>query len=1089
MRTDAARQEALATVRRTPGYRDVQAALAAGGGAVWVDGLWGGAAGLFLAALASDTARVVAAVAPGTEEAEALAGDMASFLPPDTPPLVYPLGAGPAPGGARVFQDPLPGETYDALRILTAWASAAPPACAIPAAALLAEAPRPEPLAEGLVTLSVGRALPPETLLSALARAGSPLERTARVEGPFQYARRGGIVDCFLPPHPLPLRIEWDGDTIHSLRFFDPLTQESTETVTETVLSLVPEAAPRGPVLAHLPSSALVALLDPPEIQHRVTTLSRARGATDPDATWRAAWRTLASFTRVEISAGPGGGAADRAFAIQARSLDRFAGPLSHKMDILARFARANAPFHLFVRSDAEAERFRRLSADHGVVWGEALRIRRGRLSRGFELPPRNDAPGLVCVSFDEILDVRRLPRAVLPQAVRRAARPVEDLAQLAPGDVVVHEREGIAIYRGLARLARGGAEREYLKLEFAEHSILFVPTDEIGLVSRYVGAGAERPAPSRLGGAGWKRAKRVAAAATEAFAAEYLRIQALRAAHPAPPLAYDPAFAAAFDAAFPYPPTPDQEKAAAEIERDLAGARPMDRLLTGDVGFGKTEIAMRAAFRAVAAGRQVAVLAPTTVLALQHAKTFRERFAGFPVSIEMVSRLRKPAEQRQILAAARAGRVDIVIGTHRLLSRDVAFADLGLLIVDEEQKFGVAHKQRLKGMRAALHVLSLSATPIPRTLHEALLGIKEISSLATPPLDRRAIQTRVLRFAETLVRDAVRAELAREGQVFFVHNRIGGLERLRRMLARLVPEARVAVGHGRLPAAALERAMLDLAERRIDVLLSTTIVESGLDFPNVNTLIVNDAHLYGLAELHQLRGRVGRYKRQAFAYLMVPPDRPVPQAALRRLKAIEEFSDLGAGFQVALADLEIRGAGNLLGPEQSGHIAAVGYDLYCRLLEEAGRRLRGEPAAARREPAAVRLAGDAYLPDGYISPPEEKFALYRRLARAESAADVAAVERTLADRFGPPPAPAARLLLAARLRVLATAVGLLAIEERGDRVDLVAPPDLDVRAFLPEARPAGEGRWRLSRAASWTAALHAGLHRAVTSARGPSRG
>ncbi len=1083
-------ESAFAWLRRTEPYAKALAALREGGGSFGLAGLFGSARSLVIAAVREDLRRPFACVVPGFAEGDDLASDLAS-LSPDLPPAkVWPL-AGEA-GGLSTER-----ESFEALSILRDLASPNPPPLVIGAAALLAAAPAPQALVGRDIPLEVGGGPAPEPFVARLAEAR--LERVGRVEGPLTYARRGGIVDCYLParfpdpdkeretPPDAPLRIEWDGDAIRSLRFFDPVTQGSIEPVSCATLTL--PAPPGGALsgettlLAHLQKNAWIALLDPSEINRRLSNLAADPGRSFP---WTPGdiERHLGAHARLSLREDSLAAEADASLPV--KSLVRFVGDLDAKMRILAELARARRPFFLFARRAADAERVKTLSAERQIDWKGKLFLREGRLARGFELAP--DGP--IFVSHDEVFHLRAPDRfgPGVPRRARQAACAIEDLAQLKPGDVVVHEREGVAIYRGLARLEKAGSAGEHLKLEFAERTVLYVPVDEIAAVFRYVGAGTEKPALSRLGGQLWKNAKKAATQATRDYAAEFLRLAALRQAHPAQALMPDRAFVQAFDVAFPYPPTDDQERAADAIARDLAGRTPMDRLLTGDVGFGKTEVAMRAAFRAVACGKQVAVLAPTTVLALQHAKSFEERFASFPVKIAMVSRLRTAAQQKKILAEAKAGRIDILIGTHRLLGKDVGFADLGLLIIDEEQKFGVAAKNRLKGLRAALHVLALSATPIPRTLHEALLGIKEISNLATPPLDRHAILTQVARFNEGLIQKAVAEELARGGQVFFVHNRIAGLARMERMLARLAPQARVAVGHGKLPAEKLEEAMLDLAERRADILLSTTIIESGLDFPNVNTLIVSDAHRYGLAELHQLRGRVGRFKRQAYAYLLVPTDATVTPAAMRRLKAIEEFSDLGAGFQVALADLEIRGAGNLLGTEQSGHIAAVGYTLYCQLLSEAARALKGKPAPRHRESARVRLLGEAYLPDGYIPEPEEKFGLYRKLARAQTEAELDAAIAHIVDRFGKPPHAAGRSFAAARLRILATAAGFIAIEEKKDGVELrfsagIEAPDL--AKLFPAARHLEEDVFKMPRPEGWIDRLISALRRMAALSRG----
>jgi len=512
------------------------------------------------------------------------------------------------------------------------------------------------------------------------------------------------------------------------------------------------------------------------------------------------------------------------------------------------------------------------------------------------------------------------------------------------------------------------------------------------------------------------------------------------------------------FEEAFIYPETEDQTYAMVDIRHDMESSRPMDRLLCGDVGYGKTELAMRAAFKAVEAGKQVAVLVPTTVLAEQHFRTFSERMADYPVLIETLSRFKTKAEQRATLAAAAEGRVDILIGTHRLLSRDVAFKDLGLLIIDEEQRFGVEHKERLKRLRLTVDVLTMTATPIPRTLHMSLLGIRDISSLATPPQDRMAIHTEVSRYDEHRVRDAILREMNRDGQVFFVHNSVYNIEHVAQKLMRAVPEARFLIAHGQMSERQLERRMADFVQGKADVLVSTTIIESGLDIPTANTIFIHEGDTFGLADLHQLRGRVGRYKHRAYCYLLMPEERPITKMALKRLKAIEEYSELGAGFKLAMRDLEIRGAGNILGSEQSGHIAAVGYDLYCRLLDQCVRELKHEEVEEHAE-IDIDLQLDAYIPSSYVRSDVLKMEAYRRLARARTVEDVRDEETELEDRYGPPPVPVLNLVSKHRLRVRLEPRRYTYFGVRGDRILLkfeereratkgLARTDMDLRVI-----------------------------------------
>jgi transcription-repair coupling factor (superfamily II helicase) len=681
-------------------------------------------------------------------------------------------------------------------------------------------------------------------------------------------------------------------------------------------------------------------------------------------------------------------------------------------------------------------------------------------LSGGFAGGP----DGLVVVTDEELFGAVRVHR---PRALRRIV-PRDLLERLTPGDFVVHIDHGIARYRGLVR-RRGpaGDERDYLELAFAGDDRIFVPVEQIGRISRY--SGGEAPTLSRLGGSEWARTKERVRRAVNDLARELLELYAARETAQGHAFSPDTPWQAELEASFPYEETPDQLRATAEVKADMESPRPMDRLVVGDVGYGKTEVALRAAFKAIVDGKQVAVLVPTTVLADQHYRTFRQRLGAFPVTVRLLSRFVPPREQRAVLAGLANGTVDLVIGTHRLLSRDVQFRDLGLVIVDEEQRFGVAAKERLKQLRREVDVLTLSATPIPRTLNMALSGVRDLSVIETPPEDRLPIQTRVAEASAGLVRDAILRELDRGGQVFFVHNRVETIDAQAEQLRRLLPGVRIAVAHGRMPEGELERVMLRFARGEIDVLVCTTIIESGLDIPNANTIIIDRADTLGLAQLYQLRGRVGRSNRRAYAYLLYRRRERMSEEARKRLQAIFTASELGAGFQIALADLEIRGAGNLLGPEQSGHMAAVGFDLYTRLLAEAVEEQRA--AREGREPviepptAVVDLPVDAHLPDDYVPDEIQKLDLYRRLARARTAGDLAAIRAELVDRFGPLPPAAQRLLEVADLRLTAESLGISAIAREGDElvVRFLRPVDRDlVRRVAEGAGLPGVGRGRL---------------------------
>ncbi len=627
-------------------------------------------------------------------------------------------------------------------------------------------------------------------------------------------------------------------------------------------------------------------------------------------------------------------------------------------------------------------------------------------------------------------------------------------LADLSPGDYVVHIEHGIARFAGLVHRTIGGAEREYLELRYAQGDKVYVPAEQVDRVSRYVGPGDHTPSLTRLGTQEWTRAKQRVRRAVAELAQELITLYASRQVLEGRAFPPDTAWQQELEASFPYVETADQLSAVREMKADMERPRPMDRLVCGDVGYGKTEVALRAAFKAVMDGAQVAVLVPTTVLAQQHLTTFRERLAGFPVRIDMLSRFRSDREQRAIVALLAEGGIDIVIGTHRLLQQDVHFKDLGLVIIDEEQRFGVAHKERLKRMRKEVDVLTLSATPIPRTLHMSLSGIRDMSTMETPPEERYPIKTYVSEYDDRLVRESILRELERGGQVYFVHNRVHDIELVAARLRDLVPEAEIGIGHGQQPEDALERVMLDFVDGRIDVLVCTTIIESGLDIPNVNTIIIDKADKLGLAQLYQLRGRVGRGAAHAYAYLLFDRYRSLSEPAQKRLQAIFEATELGAGFQIALRDLEIRGAGNLLGAEQSGHIGAVGYDLYVRLLADDVERLKAlqegrtpPPPKTQQPPLTIDLPLTAHLPASYVGDLNLRLALYQRMAAVETVEEAETIGQELSDRFGPPPPTAQHLLFAVRVRALAKRAGVTGVQQENETLVVqategVAPRD-----------------------------------------------
>ncbi|HET7393150.1 MAG TPA: transcription-repair coupling factor, partial [Candidatus Binatia bacterium] len=633
-----------------------------------------------------------------------------------------------------------------------------------------------------------------------------------------------------------------------------------------------------------------------------------------------------------------------------------------------------------------------------------------GHLNQGFRLP----AAGLVAMTFDEIFGTHKRHSTTL--AKKHPSHFLTSLSELKQDDFVVHLDHGIGVYRGLKFLTVAGVQGEFLHLEYEAGDRLYLPVDRINVVQKYIGGDGAQPSLDKLGGTSWERVKAKARKSIFAMAEELIQLYAVREARQGNVFAPPDALYREFEAGFEFEETHDQQRAIDESLTDMQRPKPMDRLVCGDVGFGKTEVAMRAAFLAVEGGKQVAVLAPTTILAQQHLQTFRHRFRNHPVRIEMVSRFLTNREIEQVLKDAAKGTVDIVIGTHRLLQKDVEFKDLGLVIIDEEHRFGVAHKERLKKLRQMVDVMSLTATPIPRTLHMSIIGIRDLSIIETPPVDRLAIQTYLTRYDERVIRDAILRELERGGQVFFLHNRVETIDRIAMKLADLVPEAKMALAHGQMKPKDLEKVMLEFLENKTQVLVCSAIIESGLDFPNANTIIINRADRFGLAQLYQLRGRVGRSHRHAYAYLLIPGEQAITADAEKRLRALQEIDGLGGGFKLALHDLEIRGAGNLLGQQQSGNITAVGFELYTEMMENAVRELRGEEVAPDIEPE-IRLGISAYFPDDYIPDVNQRLFFYKRLASLRNPLELEEIKEEIRDRFGPYGDAVANLFLVMNLR------------------------------------------------------------------------
>lgn len=730
--------------------------------------------------------------------------------------------------------------------------------------------------------------------------------------------------------------------------------------------------------------------------------------------------------------------------AVKSRPAETFHGKLDSFISFVRRRRREGWRVVIVASTEARAQRVREVLADEEIP-AVSLDATVAELPAGGVAVTSADLP-VGCELPDEKLAV--LTELEVFGQHKRRQRPGRRAAgsarldDLRPGDLVVHVNHGVGRYRGVETLLIEGAHKDYLLIEYAGDDKLYVPTDQVHLLQKYIGVEGQTPRLNRLGGNEWARAKQRVQQSVKELAQGLLKLYAEREALPGYAFSPDTVWQQQFEEAFPYEETPDQKRAIEEIKADMERPRPMDRLLCGDVGFGKTEVAMRAAFKAVMDARQVAVLVPTTILAQQHLRTFRERFAPYPVRIEGLSRFQSPAEQARVIKGLADGSVDIVIGTHRLLSKDVVFKDLGCVVIDEEQRFGVAQKERLKELRRSVDVLTLTATPIPRTLHMAMVGIRDMSLIETPPEDRFPIRTYVSEYDEDLVREAILREVGRGGQVYFVHNRVQDIDRVADRLRQLVPEVRIAVAHGQMPEDVLEQVMLDFLNREIDVLVCSTIIETGMDIANVNTLIVNDADRFGLSQLYQLRGRVGRSNRVAYAYFTYRRDKILSEDAEKRLQAIREFTELGSGFKIAMRDLEIRGAGNLLGPEQHGFIASVGFELYCKLLEEAVREVKGEVKREAPDPV-IDLNVDAYVSDDYVADPQQKVEVYKRVAGLRTTEEVQDFQEELEDRFGPVPPAMRNLLAVARIKVLAKELGVEAVNGTREEVIIRMLPGL----------------------------------------------
>jgi transcription-repair coupling factor (superfamily II helicase) len=1091
---------------------------------VEVSELWGSARALFLLNLFRESGGHLLAVTAGEDEAETLAEDLRFFADKQEPRtgtdvLLFP------PWGVLPFEADSPdsGTVGERMRVLYRLVTGGPCIVISPVHALMQKLPSWQLFADSVRTVDAGGETDPDELADALASTG--YEHTSTVTRVGEFSRRGGIIDLFSPEHPNPVRLEFFGETVESIREFDPETQRSIGGIRRVVVLPVRELIVTGdgierlrrqligtagepgekdrevidrlqdgdvppgaeflapfcydmdPLFRYLPAGAVTAIIETDDcgeavdewmrkiVQGREEEIGGGRSLPDVASLYIGnedidAETARHPLVRVSLL----GTEADRvrmdtrspaSLGVRLTSslpVDQARGDVEGTVADLAgkikNWREQNRVVIVCGTSEAAA-RLPSLFHEHGLFITPGafpaersdgpgpVTVLTGRLSAGFSWP----ALRLIVITDEEIFG-RKVHR---PRPRRSKAAPfLTSFKELKPGDFVVHTDYGVGEYLGLTHLTVDGFSTDLLTLRYEPAAKLYVPLYSLDKVQKYVGTEGAPPKVNRLGAPAWARTKERVKKDLLAMAHELARIYAARESMHRKPLAPPDNLYREFEAAFPFEETPDQQKAIEDVLEDMQKPRPMDRLVCGDVGFGKTEVALRSAFKAVEDGFQAAVIVPTTLLADQHYRTFSERLAAFSATVDLLSRFRTRSEQQTTLKALKAGTVDIVIGTHRLLQKDVVFKNLGLLVIDEEHRFGVRHKERIKEMRRMVDVLTLTATPIPRTLHMSLAGIRDLSIIQTPPLDRQAIQVVLARFGKRVIREAVTKEIERNGQVFFVQNRVQGIERMAAYIQNLVPEAKIGVAHGQMKEDEIETVMEKFVAGELNVLVTTTIIESGIDIPNANTIIINRADRFGLAELYQIKGRVGRSRQKAYAYLLTPADETLSDVARTRLRAIQELSELGAGFRIAAQDLESRGAGNLLGKQQSGHIAAVGIDLYTQMMEEAMAELRGEEVREAQD-TQINLRASAFLPESYIRDVNLRLAAYKEIAAAGSEDELAAVAADLQDRFGRLPEEAGNLLEIMGLKVLARASRVNRIDGGTESVSITFAEDAGI--------------------------------------------
>ena len=976
--------------------------------------------------------------------------------------------------------------------------------------ALLGNSPDKLSFAQQRLTLRVGQSHFFSELIATLT-SDLDYDSEALCEEPGQIATRGGLIDLYPYDAHEPYRIDFFGDEIESIRRFDPTTQRTHNEVDEIQIAAAESAdsihSTEGALLAYLPESTLQWTLDDPatlvrEHPYRFENIKTTSGRLRSFHQALAHRKNIDSLTciceldanpelfleaeRIEIQSEP---AANYRFHTDHAQIgyDRFESEKSARFKFeeqLADWINEGLEITFATAGESEQKRIEELLADNPLTARIKPNFVKGTVSGGFILRASSKVPlatlpfhsstkqGFVLITDTEYFGSRNRKVSRRENRASKTYSQVDqllDFTELVDGDSLVHLQHGVCLFRGLTQLKIQGGTKEVISIEFAEQMTIHVPLQESHLLTRYVGLSKSQPKLGKVGGASWEKTRAAAERATLDYAAEMLQLHAYRTKAGGFAFPPDHPWQRDFESAFPFKETPDQLSAIQACKQDMESRQAMDRLICGDVGFGKTEVAIRAALKAILAGKQVAILVPTTVLCQQHFNTFRERMAQYPIIVDMVSRFRSPAQNKESLAQLAAGKIDIVIGTHRLLSKDVYFQDLGLLVVDEEQRFGVKQKEGIKQLRADVDILTLSATPIPRTLYLAMAGARAMSVIETPPVNRRPIETIVRSYDENLIRSAIQAETDRGGQVFYLHNRVDSIQGVAAKIEAMHPKLKVVIGHGQMTEGALEKVMTEFVAGQSDVLVCTTIIESGIDIPNCNTLIIEGADRFGLAQLYQIRGRVGRFKRQAYAYLLLHRHAALVDQAQKRLNALKQHNQLGAGFRIAMRDLELRGAGNLLGSEQSGHIAGIGFELYCQLLKQSVARLKGEPGAdriraevkldfitsgeggrrARRTSGTFSFAAikdaeygkhkseliEAALPANYIAEPRLRIDFYRRLALTEKSAEVEDIAEELADRFGKLPLATKALINVSHIRVLAELAGVRRVETEGDRL------------------------------------------------------